>query len=103
MKYKIYLDELSDCSHNLISYSKNDINNKINEIKVLGESIKWKGLAHDNFINGFNKRIEKINKLNEKMALFGEYLEGAHINYSNTSSKLNNSWEEYYREIRVER
>ena len=103
MKYKVYLDELNDASRKLVSYSKIDIKNKIDELKNIGESIKWYGPAHDSFINGFNKRIDNLNKLNSKISVFGEYLENSYTNYSETSNKVNNSWEEYITEMKVKK
>ncbi len=101
MKYKIYLNELDDTSKKLVRYSKNDIKNKINEIKDIGMSLNWKGPAHDNFMNGFNKKIENLNLLNDKICLLGEYLDNCYSSYNETSNKVNNSWEEYLSEMKV--
>ena len=99
--YKIYLDELSDASNKLVNYSNTDINNKIGELKNLAESIKWTGSAHDSFINGFNKQIYEVTKLNDKIRLFGEYLGFAHESYDNTNNDVNKSWNNFLDELKV--
>lgn len=99
--YKIYLDELSDESRKIVNYSKIDINNKIEEIKRLGESIKWSGPAHDSFIKGFNKQIINLEKLNDRIRLFGEYLDYAHEDYNNTNNDVNKSWNNFLDGMKV--
>ena len=99
--YKIYLDELSDASNRLVNYSKNDINNKIAEIKAIGESINWVGPAHDKFISGFDKQITNLNRLNDKIRLFGEYLDHAYESYNDTNNDVHKSWDNYLDEMKV--
>ena len=101
--YKIYLDELSDASRRLINYSNNDINNKIMEIKSIGESIKWNGPAHDKFIDGFEKQIINLEKLNAKIRLFGEYLAHAEESYNDTNNDVNKTWNNYLDEMKVKK
>ncbi len=99
MKYRVYLDELENKSRELINYSKKDITDKINELKLLGEEIIWHGPAHDNYIKEYNKRIEKLQALNNKICLFGEYLKFCSEHYGETQEKLTKNWNKYLDEI----
>lgn len=102
-RFKVYMDELSDSSNKLINYSKNDINDKINEIKALADSIKWSGPAHDSFMIGFNEKITEVQKLNSKLELLGKFLTHAHDNYDETRKDVNKSWEKYLEEMKVKK
>ncbi len=99
-RFKVYMDELADSSNKLVNYSKNDINDKINEIKALAESIKWSGPAHNRFMIGFNEKITEVQKLNNKLELLGRFLTHAHDSYDETRKDVNKSWEKLLEEMR---
>ena len=100
MKYKVYLDELEEESLKIINYSDKEIHDKIEELKVLGDEINWHGGAHDKFIIEYNEGIKKLNKLNRKIRLFGEYLKFCKDHYGETQEKLRKDWEEYLDEVK---
>ncbi len=101
MKHVVQLDELEDKSNELINYSKNDINNKIEELRKVVSEFTWKGPSHDAFINGYNERIKKITSINNKMQLFGEFLKFAQNDYKETNAKLMDSWEKYITTLEI--
>ena len=98
-KKKIYMDELTETSEKLINYSQVNIHDKINEIKLLVESIPWEGPAHDKYLEGFNKEITDIQNLNSRLELLGKYLTHAHDNYENANNDINKSWDKFMEEI----
>lgn len=102
MKYKVYLDELEEESNKLINYSKNDINNKIEELRKIIYEINWQGNARDSYINEYNNKIEKINNMNSKIRMLGEYLKFSKEHYGETQEKLKKNWEEYLNELKKE-
>ncbi len=99
MKYKVYLDELEEESLKIINYSKNDINDKIEELKMIVNEMNWQGKARDTFVNEYNHRINKLKRINDKVRMFGEYLKFCKEHYGETNEKLKKSWEEYLNEI----
>ena len=64
MKYKVYLDELDEKSRELVSYSRNNIGVKIDELANVFKDTTWKGNASNKFITGYNQKINKLRRLN---------------------------------------
>ena len=98
-QHKVYLDELAESGNELVNYAKNDINNKIDELKNLAKSIDWSGPAHDKFIINFNEKLEIVQNLNNKLVLLGEFLTHAHDSYNEANKKVVLSWEKYLDEM----
>lgn len=100
MRYKVYLDNLEDKNNALISYSRNNISPKIEELGKVFNNVEWSGRAHSKYIAGYNARIEKLNKLNHNMELLGHFLERCHGNYNEANEKLIKSWDSFIEEIK---
>ena len=103
MKYIIELDELELKGNDLINYSNNNINDKINELNNSKNLFEWEGEGYNSFISDYNYEINKINKLNEKIekiALFVLYFQN---NYYEANEQLKKSWEEYINELEERR
>ncbi len=101
MKYKIYLDELEEETNKIINYSKRDINDKINEIREIGNDIKWSGPAHDSYMEVFNNQIYELQMMNGKVELLGHYLGLCTNQYSDTNNKVKNNWKKYIEEEKM--
>lgn len=100
MRYKVYLDELENKSNELVNYSKIDIANKINEIKNSFDGISWNGKAHSTYINGFNKKITKLERLNKNMELLARYLVECHNDYDSINHDLGKKWDDFIDELK---
>lgn len=91
---KIYLNEIETKGEELVRYSKNDINTKIEELKVSPKKFVWQGPAYDTFIKGYNTKIKKITELNNNLAKIAEYLLRVKEDYSNTNERIENAYNE---------
>jgi transposase-like protein len=100
MKYKVYLDELDKKCDELLNCSKNNINEKINELSHAFDGVIWQGIYYDTYLNGYNKEINKLKKINRNFELFARFLKETHVNYSDTNEKLSKSWEEFLSELK---
>lgn len=96
---KIYLDELEDVSSELISYSENNIANKILELKQSPSNFIWQGPAYNSFIAGYNSKINELTKMNNSLTNLAKYLTNVKESYSDTNSKINNAYEELLSEF----
>ena len=95
---KVYLDELSKKSSELIDYSKNNIANKIEQIRLLSESIIWKGPGSIEYLNNFNSKINQLVKLNNNVRKIAEYLLDVADNYNLANNRINSMYEELLKE-----
>jgi len=95
MKNVVFIEELEMKSIDLISFSEIDINTKIDELEAIVKQIKWEGKVHDVYLENYQKKINRLRKVNERMKLFGEYLKFCSKHYGETQEKLNKMWEEY--------
>ena len=100
MKYKVYLDELDEKSRELVSYSRNNIGVKIDELANVFKDTTWKGNASNKFITGYNQKINKLRRLNNNMEKLALFLRDSHNDYSDTNNSLNNTWNNILDEIR---
>ena len=100
VKYKVYLDELDEKCNELTNYIKNDINDKINELSHAFDDVNRFGNASTTYINGYNRKIEKLIKLEHNMELLANYLKEYHDNYSETNNSLGKSWTSFIDEMR---
>ena len=100
MKYKIYLNELEEQTNKLVTFSKNDINTKISELKTIFDDVNWQGKGHNTFINGYNNKINYLEKMGNNILLLTEYLTNCHNDYSETNDKLIKSWDKFMDEIK---
>lgn len=96
---KIYLDELELREQELVSYSENNIKNKIEELKELTNGFVWEGKAHNSYVAGYNKRINKLLELNEGMTKIGKFLFSVKDSYQDANNKINNAYEELLAEF----
>ncbi len=103
MHYQVYLDELEEKSDELIRFSRNDMKNKVQEIKKDFNDLNWHGEAHDSYAKGYDARIEKINTMMDRLSLLGEYLKMCKDSYWETNEKLENSWNEFMDELDKEK
>lgn len=95
MKNIVYLEELEMKSMDLICYSDVNVNSKIDELESIIKEIKWEGKVHDVYLENYQKKINRLRRVNEKMKFFGEYLKFCSEHYGETQEKLNISWNEY--------
>ena len=100
MRYFIKLDELETKSHEMINFSKIDINDKIEELRNLQNRFDWSGEAHDEYIYRYNNQIENLKKVNKDISMFGEYLLFFKEHYNETNEKLESSWQEFIDEMK---
>lgn len=96
---KIYLDELEDISSELISYSENNIANKIEELKQTPNSFIWQGPAYNSFITGYNTKINELIKMNNGLTSIAKYLINVKESYGNANSRIDNAYEELLSEF----
>ena len=96
---KIYLNEIEAKGEELIRYSKNDINTKIEELKDTTKNFVWQGTAYDTFMKGYNAKINKMTELNNNMAKIAEYLLRVKDDYANANEKIENAYNEFLDEV----
>ena len=96
----IYIDEIEKKSNELANFSKNNIAIEIKQLKELPQKFVWKGLAKDTYINGYNKRINKLVELNNNICKIAEFLKNVASDYTDTNNKINNAYEELLSEIK---
>lgn len=96
---KVYLDELEEVSNELINYSENSINNKIEELKQATNNFVWQGLAYNSYISNFNTKINKLIRMNNSLTNLAKYLLMAKENYSDANSKISNAYAELLEEF----
>ncbi len=101
MKVFVELTTLEEKSKELISYSKNNINDQILNLQKAVNDIDWSGPAKEAFDIRYNKLINDLNKFNSNIELFGEYLLFFKNNYGEANDKLMKSWQEYIDTIKV--
>ena len=101
---KIYLDELEDKGKEIISYSKNDIASKIEEMKLLTNNFIWDGIGYNSYIEEYNKVINKLEILNNNLTTIANFLLMAKDSYSESNSKIENAYNELLDEFaKIER
>lgn len=100
-KIKVYLDELETSGNELVSYSKNDIANKISELKSATSNLVWEGNGADNYIENYNSKINKLEEYNNSLTTIANYLLTAKDSYTETNEKINNSYEELLAEYNI--
>ena len=96
---KVYLDELDEVSSELISYSQNDIANKIEELRLSTNNFVWQGQAYNSYINGYNLKIDELVKMNHGLTSLAKFLALVKENYGNVNEKINNAYEELLEEF----
>lgn len=97
---KIYLDELEIREQELVNFSENNIKNKIEELRELTNGFVWEGKAHNSYIAGYNKRIDKLVSLNEGLTKIGKFLFSVKDNYQDANNRINNAYEELLEEFK---
>lgn len=98
---KIYIDEIEEKSHELISFSKNNVALEIEELQKLPNSFIWEGLAKDKYLTGYNNRINKLNELNNNICKIAEFLLRVNEDYTGANQRIDNAYEELLSEISV--
>ena len=98
----IYIKEIEEKSDELVNYSRNVIGNDIDELKSLPNKLIWKGLAKDTYVNNYNKKMNKLNELNNNICKIAEFLKEVSGNYNEANSKINNAYEELLSDIQQE-
>ena len=99
VRYKVYLDELEEESNELVKYSNEKINPKINELKTLFDDVIWAGKGYNTFINGYNQKIKYLEKAGNNIELLAKYLTNAEKDYREVNGKIVNSWNDFVDEI----
>ena len=97
---KIYLDELEEKENEIVNYSENNIKGKIDELSGLTNNFVWEGKAHDSYIGGYNKRINKLIELNNGLTKIGKFLLSVKDNYQDANNKVSNAYEELLAEFK---
>ena len=97
---KIYLDELEEKENEIVSYSQTNIKEKIDELNKLTNGFIWEGKAHDSYIMGYNKKINKLLELNEGLTKIGKFLLSVKDNYQDANNRVNNAYEELLAEFK---
>ena len=98
---KIYLNEIEEKSRELVSFSRNDINVRIEELKKLPSNLVWKGLAKEKYIVGYNNRINTLSELNNNVCKIAEFLLRVKEDYNGANQKIENAYEELLAEIKT--
>lgn len=96
---KVYIDELEEVSNELIDYSENNINNKIEELKQSTNNFVWQGQAYSSYIRGFNTKINDLMRMNNSLTNLAKYLLTAKESYSDVNFKIGNAYEELLEEF----
>lgn len=96
---KVYLDELEEVGNELISYSKNNIANKIEELKQVTNNFEWQSPAYNIYIREYNLKISNLERMNESLTILAEYLVRAKESYNDTNFKINNAYDELLEKI----
>ena len=91
---KIYLDEVRATGEELIQFTKNDITSKIEELKLVTKDLIWQGQAYNNFIEGYNAKIVKLEQMNDSLSNIANFLITVNDNYGETNRKIDNAYEE---------
>ena len=91
---KIYLDEVRATGEELIQFTKNDITSKIEELKLVTKDLIWQGQAYNNFIEGSNAKIVKLEQMNDSLSNIANFLITVNDNYGETNRKIDNAYEE---------
>ena len=91
---KVYLDELEEEGTKLVNYSKNDINEKINELAKATSNFVWNGPGYQAYITEYNSKIKMIQKINNNLTKIASYLIDAKEEYSDTNNQINSKYEE---------
>ena len=91
---KVYLDEIEEKAGEIISFSKNNINEKIVELKESTNGFIWQGLGHSSYVNGYNARLNKVMELNNNMTKIAEYLLRVREDYDNANHRIDNAYNE---------
>lgn len=97
---KIYLDELEEKENEIVNYSENNIKGKIDELNKLTNNFVWEGKAHDSYVGGYNKRINKLIELNNGLTKIGKFLLSVKDNYQDANNKVSNAYEELLAEFK---
>ena len=97
---KIIFKGIEEYYRELSNFSKNNIASKIEELSKLPDKITWVGIAHDSYIQGYNKQIDDVRALNDNIHKLAEFLLIVNERYGNANLTVNNDFEELLGEVR---
>lgn len=100
---KVYLDEIEEKSVELANYSKNDIAKKIEELRLLPTTFIWEGPVKEKYISDYNKKIEKLNELNNNMRKIAEFLVHVKDDYTDANRQIDNAYEELINSLKLKK
>jgi len=100
---KILLNELEKVGNELVNYSKVDISNQIMELKNLPKQFNWDGPSSVYYVESYEKKMNKLIRMNNNLAVLAEFLLSANSNYSLSSKKVNQSYNDLMSELKDER
>lgn len=91
---KIYLDEVEEKGSDLMNFSRIEISQKIEELRLAPNNFIWQGRAHASFMESYNKKIDTVTKLNDNFVKIAEYLLQVKDDYHNTNQQIDNAYNE---------
>jgi hypothetical protein len=92
---KIYLGEIEQAGNDLINFSKNDINNKIEELKELPRKFVWETPTSNSYIEMYENMINKISNINNDLIKLAEFLLMADSDYSESNNKITKAYDDF--------
>ncbi len=89
MKKVIYIDKIDEEKNKLLSLSRTEIKNNIDNLKTIPTNFDWVGPAYNEYIDKYNDYIKNLIDMNNKLELIALYLGDVSNNYYETNVELN--------------
>lgn len=96
---KVYLDELEETGNELVNYSKNEISSKINDLKNVTKDLDWNGIGYETFVEGYNKKVNRIVEWNENLTKMASFLLTAKNDFNDTNEDIEKQYNESLSEL----